>query len=319
VKSSIVSRRPRTIAFTLGLLLCIAAGTATAGASPEKIQGRWTPGVYHLGNLVPLEIAVPVQSSDFYLEGKMNGGADWGKARIARVLQAPPASYPGNLTLKAEVQVFDTGEVQLPPTELDVHTAKGVKAFLILVPPITITPLLPPGDQPQPGPAEPMPVPFPFPWIYIAGAAAALFLLGAIVLMLVRRAKRRRGRITVKPGLKELDPDLWIRREVERLFRAELEISRRYEALSTNVRTYLEIKFERPFLEWTSSEIREGCMSIPKLTGLPSNDLTRVLRLCDGVLFARYVPTRDEESDAMQATIRVLEAVSAPAPLEEAS
>ena len=164
-----------------------------------------------------------------------------------------------------------------------------------------------------------MTVPFPFPWIYVAGAAVALFLLGTIVFMLVRRAKRRRGHVRVKPSLRELDPDLWIRREVERLFRAELEISRRYEALSTNVRTYLEIKFERPFLEWTSSEIREGCMSIPKLTGLPGDDLTRVLRLCDGVLFARYVPTRDDESDAMQAIVRVLEAVSAPARLEKAS
>jgi hypothetical protein len=319
VKSLIAGRRPRTIVFALGLLLCILAGTAAAGASPTKIQGRWTPGVYHLGNLVPLEIAVPVRSSDFYLEGKISGGEDWGKARIARVLQAPPASYPGDLTLKVEVQVFDTGEVQLPPTELDVHTAKGVEAFSISVPPVMIAPLLPPGDQPQPDPAEPMTVPFPFPWIYLAGAAVALFLLGTIVFMLVRRATRRRGHVRVRPSLRELDPDLWIRREVERLFRAELEISRRYEALSTNVRTYLEIKFGLPFLEWTSSEIREGCMRVPELTGPPGDDLTRVLRLCDGVLFARYVPTQDDESDAMQAIVRVLEAVSAPARLEKAS
>ena len=319
MKSPIAGRRPRTIAFALALLLFIVAGTATAGASPEKIHGRWTPGVYHLGNLVPLEIAVPVRSSDFYLEGKISESADWGQARIARVFQAPPTAYPGNLTLKVEVQVFDTGEVQLPPTELDVHTAKGVESFSISVPPVSITPLLPPGDQPQPGAAEPVPVPFPFPWIYVAGAAAALFLLGTIFFVLVRRAKRRRSRVRVKPGLREIDPDLWIRREVERLFRAELEPSRRYEALSTNVRTYLEIRFKRPFLEWTLSEIRESCTSIPKLTGAPSDDLTRVLRLCDGVLFARYVPTPDDESDAMKAIIRVLEAVSAPSPLEEAS
>lgn len=318
MKTSLVRAAQRIVLPCLGLLLLFPA--AAAQKSPQaEIHGRWTPGVYHIGNLVPLEIPVPVQSSDFYLEGKVTEGAEWGEGRIARLLQVHPTAYPGTLTLKIEVQIFDTGAVQLPPTELQVHTATGVHAFTVLVPPVKITPLLPPGDQPQPAPAELISVPFPFPWLYVAAALAALLLVCLCLFTLIRRARRRRGQVKEKPGLRELDPDLWIRREVERLFRTELDPPRRYEALSTNVRTYLEIKFQRPFLEWTSAEIQEGCSVIQRLSGAPAGDLMSVFRLCDAVLFARYAPTRDDERRAMEAIVRVIETVSAPTPLEEAS
>ncbi len=314
--------RPSNRLFALGVFLAL-LGTATffaaSGGSPDKLSGRWTPGVYHLGNLVALEIPVPVQSTDFYLEGGLSEGRDWGKARIARILQVPPASFPGDLTLKVTVQVFDTGDVQLPPLDLQVHTAKGVNAYSITVPPVKITPLLPAGDQPQPAPAAPVSVPFPFPWVYVVAALAGMAALAVLLAVIVRRARRRSTRAAAKPSLKELDPDLWIRREVERLFRADIEPAMRYEALSTNLRDYLELTLQRPFLEWTSSEIGAACPSIPRLSGDTGDRLMGVFRLCDRVLFARYAPTTDDEREAMERTVEVLKTLSAPTQLEKAS
>lgn len=301
----------------LSILFALAASVCFAARSPLK--GRWTPGVYHLGNLVPLDIPLPVQSPDFYLEGGLSEGHDWGKARIARVLQVPPSSYPGDLTLKVTVQVFDTGDVQLPPLSLKVHTAEGVDTYSISVPPVKITPLLPAGDQPQPAPAGPLSVPFPFPWVYVVAATTGLAALVVLLALLVRRARRRSTRSAVKPSLKELDPDLWIRREVERLFRSDLEPAVRYEALSTNLRDYLEMTFHRPFLEWTASEIATALPSIPRLSGDSGDRLMGVLRLCDRVLFARYAPTAEEERDAMVKTVDALKSLTAATQLEKAS
>ena len=314
-------RRPRVrndfrlivLSFLLALVpaLCFAA--------PAPLAVRWTPGVYHLGNLVPLEIPLPVRSPDFYLEGGLSEGHDWGKARISRVLQVPPSSYPGDLTLKVTVQVFDTGDVQLPPLSLQVHTANGVDTYSISVPPVKITPLLPAGDQPQPAPAGPLSVPFPFPWVYVVAALAGLAALVVLLALLVRRARRRRGGPAVKPSLKELDPDLWIRREVERLFRSDLDPPMRYEALSTSLRDYLESTFRRPFLEWTSSEIAAALPSMPRLSGDPGERLMSVFRLCDRVLFARYAPTAEDEREAMAKTVEALNSLSAATQLEKAS
>ncbi len=310
-----VRRAFRLFAFTF----LSAFFAAVCFAAPGALEGRWTPGVYHLGNLVPLEIPLPVESPDFYLEGGLSEGHDWGKARIARVLQVAPSSYPGDLTLKVTVQVFDTGDVQLPPLSLQVHTAKGVDTYSISVPPVKITPLLPAGDQPQPAPAGPLAVPFPFPWVYVVAAIAGLAALAMLLALLVRRTRRRSTRSTVKPSLKELDPDLWIRREVERLFRSDLDPATRYEALSTSLRDYLESTFRRPFLEWTSAEIAAALPSIPGIPGDSGDRLMSVFRLCDRVLFARYAPTTDDEREAMAKTVEALNSLSAATQLEKAS
>jgi hypothetical protein len=288
-------------------------------SAPKEIAARWAPGVYHLGNRIPLEVQVPVQEPAFYLQGGLTQGAEWGSARIAELKQAMPAFFPGALTLKAEVQIFAVGQVSLPPLNLFVNTAKGSEAFIVKAPPISITPLLPPGDQPPPPVAAPLKVPSPLPW---ALWSTVLLLIAAAVALLVRWARSRsRGRAgpMQAPSLKETDPDLWARREVERLFAGGADPYLLFGSLSGLLREYLEIKLSLPFLEWTTSEVHMGCANVDRLAGQPTTDLMGVLTLCDWAVFARYRPENSEIDDARAKTRRLLEAMVSQPPLEQAS
>lgn len=305
-------------AVTAGLLLCAALGARTA-PSLTPLQARWTAGVYHLGDRVPMQVLVPVQSDAFYLDGDLVEGADWGDARIARLVQRPPSSFPGSLTLEAEVQVFATGVVALPPLRLSVHTADKVQAYSIAAAPLSITPLLPPGNSPKPAPAAPLALPAPFPWAWLL---LGLGVAAAALLGLARWLRRRRERPSAPlapPGLRETDPDRWVREECERLFRGAVPAPLRYGSLTVLLRDYLEIKSGLPFLEWTTSEVHAGCQRLPALSGAPTTDLMGVLSLCDWVLFARYIPTAEEEDEARQRAGRLIAALAQPSPAEKAS
>lgn len=301
-----------------GLLLTAAIAVWPA-PSATPIQGRWTAGVYHLGDRVPLQVLVPVQSDAFFLDGDFVEGADWGDARIARLVQRPPSAFPGSLALEAEVQVFATGEVTLPRLRLSVHTADKVQAYSIAVAPLAIAPLLPPGNPPRPAPAAPLalPAPFPWPWLVLGLGLAAAALL--VLLRWLRHGNERPAAALPPPGLRETDPDRWVREECERLFRGAVPAPLRYGALTVLLRDYIEIKSGLPFLEWTTTEVHRGCHRLPALSGAPTTDLMGVLALCDGVLFARYIPEAAEEDEAKERAGRLIAALAQPSPAEKAS
>jgi hypothetical protein len=292
---------------------------AQTASAPKTVNARWAPGVYHLGNRIPLEVQVEVPAPAFYLQGGFAQGADWGSARVASLKQVLPASFPGLITLKAEVQVFATGQVALPPVDLSVNTAKGSEAFLIKAPPINITPLLPPGVQPPPPIAAPLKVPSPLPWGWWT---LALLLTAAGIAALMRWAKRislRRSSVIPVASLKETDPDRWVRQEIDRIFSGGADPYVLFGALSERLREYLEIKLSLPFLEWTTSEVHDGCRGVDRLSGQPTTDLMGVLTLCDWAVFARYRPEASEIDDARVRSHRILDALAGPPSLEQAS
>jgi len=249
------------------------------------------PGTYHLGDLVPFEVSVPLPSKEFYIDGELTEGAEWGDAVIAKVRQEPPAAYPGTLVVRGEVQAFEVGSVSLPPLSFNLHLSDTVQPYSIKAPPLPVAALLPPGQQPRPAIAAPLAIPTPWPWPWIAAALVLMALLALGAFLLYRKARCRRLQPRAAPEPKEVDPDRWIREEIERIFAEPAEAPARYQRLSEALREYMSIKFEKPFLEWTTSEVARGLKELEGFTGAPVQDPLNLFAFCDVVMFARYKQT----------------------------
>lgn len=302
------SRRPLFNA----LLLCLPGlwMAAAEPAPPANAECRWTPGLYSLGDPVVLDVKLPVESADFFLTGLPPAGTDWAAARVVSSRQEQPASFPGMLTLSITLQVFDIGEVALPPVLFSVNTSGGAKPFLVQPPPLQVKALLKEGDGPPPA-AQVVAYPKPGLWgVFLLGFAVLAALAAAAGLLL----KRMRQPAALLPPPQKLDPDAWIRAEVARLMGSGVEPAFRYGALSRCLREYLEIKTGLPFPDWTTHEIRASMDRVPRLDDDAARALVRLLVLCDQVKFARYLPASDEEQAVRPALDAVLSAMRRPEP-----
>jgi hypothetical protein len=285
----------------------------------ESLTLRWQPGVYRVGDRIPFEVAVPVPSREFYIQGELAEGEEWGPAVVASVRQVLPDRFPGLVVISGEAQVFELGQVALPPLRLGVHLASATQAYSVKAPAVTIAPLLPKGEQPRPAFAAPIPIAGRFPWALAAGlllAAAALAL--AVRTWLLRRRSRR---LEPRPSreLRETDPDRWVREEIEKLFRAPLEPPQRYQRLSETLRDYLSSKFARPYLDWTTGEVSRALREEGALAGARLDDAVNLFAFCDLTMFARYRPLPEEERDAREIALELVDLVSRPPELEKAS
>jgi hypothetical protein len=287
--------------------------------SPAALTLRWQPGTYHLGDAVPFEVAVPLGAREFFIEGDLSEGTDWGDATILKVRQELPAAFPGTLRIQGEVQVFDVGSITLPPLAFAVHVSDGPQPYSLKAPPLTIQALLPPGSQPKPPIAAPLAIPAPFPWAWAVGGLLLAALLGLGGFLLYRRLRRAKAEPRAKPDLKEVDPDRWIREEIEKIFRAPAEAPVRYQKLSEALRQYLSIRFGKPFPEWTTAEVSRGLGEIDALRGVRLEDPLNLLAFCDVVMFARYRPQPEEEQDAREIALEFLDTIQRPRELEAAS
>ncbi len=309
--------RAASFALAAAALASTLLAAPPAEPRPQPLTARVAPGVYHLGNLVPLEISAPLNTPAFYVEGDLTQGADWGSARISNVTAVTPQAFPGTLVLKVQIQVFATGTVHLPPLPLTIRTGDRKQAYLLTVPNLTIQALLPPGNQPEPPPAALLGLPRPVPWGWIV---LGISLLLAAILGVLAYLKRRRHRppaANEPPSLRNTDPDRWIREEVDRLFRSSMNPEERYGTLSQRLRDYLELKTGLPYLEWTTSEVQAGLRQMRHLSPERATDLMGILSLCDWVCFARYYPEAREESDTRERALRFTGAVAIPPPSKE--
>ena len=305
-------------AVALGAVTLPAAAARPKAAPPEKIISRVSPGVYHLGNRVPLEIEIPVSGAAFSLEGDLVAGSDWGpSARIAAVKALPPPSFPGKLTLKVEIQPFSTGNLVLPPLLASVRVSGQPRAFAVSIAPFAVAPLLPPG-APEPPDAAPVELPRPIPWFLLGGGAVVVTVALVVFVWWLRARRAKPAPARAQPSMRDTDPDAWIRQEVERLFGAPLEPPTKYAFLSQRVRDYLKLKTGLPFLEWTTGEVRGGLARIEGLPSVAAQDLMGVLALCDWAVFARYAPAAAEERDARAKALSFLDAARTPPPPKEA-
>lgn len=119
--------------------------------------------------------------------------------------------------------------------------------------------------------------------------------------------------------LRETDPDRWVREEIERLFRAPLEPPQRYQRLSEALRDYLSIRFARPYLDWTTGEVGRGLREEGALAGARLDDALALFAFCDLVMFARYSPLPEEERDAREIALELVDVASRAPGLEKAS
>lgn len=294
--------------FAFLLLLLLAGGPAQAGPPPV----RWkTAAPVGLGDPVVLETSLPAASPDFFVEGDLYPGAEWGEARVASLERTPPSSFPGEVRLLVTLQVFAVGKVQLPPARLVLHDEKGAHEASLSLPPLEVSSLLPPGGGPQPPPAPPLDVPRRFPVGTLVLALLAGLLLSAAVLWIRRRLPKRPRGAVQPPSLRETDPHRWALSEVERLFAASLPADRRFEALSAVLRAFLAWRYGLPFPEWTLEEIRRETEGLSDLPGEARAAYLEVLSACALVLYARHLPSAGETA-ALKA--RSLEAVASTPP-----
>jgi hypothetical protein len=305
-----------TLAFLFGAAaaqhgLCAQAAPPSA-ATVAQAECRWAPGVYKLGEPVPLAILLPLDASDFFLTGLPAVGSEWASGRVREVKQEKPPSYPGTLEITLTVQLFAVGEVALPPVLVSVNTAEGAKTYQAEPPPVKIQPSLEEkADAPPPAQVLPFPAPGPWGWVIAGMVLCAALAAGAAWLL-----KRLRKGPALPPAPQVADPDAWIRREVERLLAGGVEPAFRYGALSRSLREYLEIKTGLPFPDWTTAEIRLGLDPVRRLDGEPGRGLVQVLALCDQVKFARYAPPADEEALVRPRVATLLEALRRPEPAQ---
>ncbi len=285
------------------LLAPLAAWSQTPATAPSAACG-WAPGVYTLGQPVVLEISLPADGPSYFLTGLPAAGEEWGAARLRSVKTVEPSSYPGQIQVSAELQVFAVGDVTLPARFVSVNTASAVKTFTIAPPAIKIQRMLQEGAAPPP-PAGLLPLPAPFPWGWVIAGVVLLFAALSLAIWLVRRRARPAA---LPPPPRILDPDAWIRGEVERLLSSAQDASARYAALSKVLREYLEIKTGLPFPDWTTSEARGAAFSLRRFEGEPSLALVWALSLCDQVKFAKYHPTPEEEAAIRPRIAAVIEA-----------
>lgn len=309
--------RTAFLALAAAALASMLRAAPPAEPRPQPLAARVVPGVYHLGNLVPLEISAPLSTPAFYVEGDLTQGADWGSSRISRVTSVTPKTFPGTLVLKVQLQVFATGTIHLPPLPLAIRTGDRRQAYLLTVPDFTIQALLPPGNQPEPPPAALLGLPRPVPWAWIILGIFLLFAAALGVLAYLRHRRRRPPAAQLPPSLRITDPDRWISEEVDRLFRSPMPPEERYGTLSQRLRDYLELKTGLPYLEWTTSEVQAGLRQMGHLSPERATDLMAVLSLCDWVCFARYYPEAREESGTRDRALRFAAAVAAPPPSKE--
>jgi len=301
----------RAVALGLVALLALSLPAQTPAPSPvANAECRWAPGLYKLGEPVPLEIRLPLDTADFFLTGLPTTGTEWAAGRVRAVSQEKPGSFPGTLAVTVSVQLFAVGEVTLPPILVSVNTGGGARTYQVAPPAVKIQATLE-ANAPAPPPAQVLPFPAPGPWGWVIGGLVLLAALAALGAWLLKKA--RRGPL-LPPAPQVADPDAWIRREVERLLAGGVDPAFRYGALSRSLREYLGIKTGLPFPDWTTAEIRHGLDPVPRLSGDTGNGLVQVLALCDQVKFARYVPAPEDEAHVRPRVAAVLAALSRPEP-----
>lgn len=285
-------------------------GVGAWSADPSPAECSWTPGLYALGDPVVLEAKLPVDSPNFFLTGLPPTGTDWAAARVVTSAQSPPPQFPGTLTLSLTLQLFEVGEVTLPPILLSVNTSGGAKSYLLAPPPLPIKAMLKEGEA-APPPAQVLPYPKPGIWGFLLAALALLAALGAAGAYLL---KRMRQPTALPPPPQKVDPDAWIRAEVNRLLGSGVDPAFRYGALSRCLREYLEIKTGLPFPDWTTAEIRASVDRVPRLDDDTARGLVRLLALCDQVKFAKHLPASEEEQAVRPAVDALLAAMRRPEP-----
>ncbi|MEW6757056.1 MAG: hypothetical protein AB1347_02445 [Acidobacteriota bacterium] len=297
------------------LLLSLSLAALGTSSTDPGVRGRWVlQGPVHLGDPVVLESSLPVSSPEFFLEGDLVPGADWGPGRVVSLTKTPPPSFPGDLRLAVTVQVFATGTVEFPAARIAIRDRSGLHDRVLSPPPLRLEPLLPAGAAPRPPQAGPLPLPRATPWMWILLGAAALALGAAAMAAGLKKARARAASPPPKPTLREMDPPLWARREVERVFGAHMEPGARYETLSMVLRTLLEWRYGLPFLEWTGHEVRAGLLTLPDLPSEAGRAYAAVLELCDQVLYARHLPDPREDEAARSAALRALSLTPPKAP-----
>lgn len=292
------------LAMLVLLLLAPLAAWPQTPSSEMKASCNWTPGVYTLGQPVILEILLPAESSSYFLTGLPAVGEEWGAARLRSITATPPSSYPGEIQVKAEMQIFAVGDVTLPPRLVAVNTASAAKTFTAAPPPLKIQAMLKEGEAPPP-PAGLLSLPEPFPWGFVLLGIVLLVAALSLVFWLVRRRARPAA---LPPPPRVLDPDAWIRGEIERLLASTGDATARYSAISRVLREYLEIKTGLPFPDWTTSEAKRASLEMPRFEGEPGIALGWVLSLCDQVKFAKYIPSAEEEAALRPKATAIIEA-----------
>lgn len=292
----------------LAVPLILAALQVQAGPVPA----RWkTAGPVHLGDPVVLEAALPSASPDFFVEGDLYPGADWGEARVAAVDRTPPPSFPGEVRLSVTLQPFAVGDLTLPPARLVLHDEKGAHEAVLSPPPLAVASLLPSGGGPEPPPAPPLPVPRRFPVAALLLLLLAGLLLAGGLLWFRHRRALRPPRPRAAPSLRETDPPRWALGEVERIFAASLPADRRFEALSAVIRAFLAWRYDLPFPDWTLEEIRQATQGLPDLPEGTREAYLEVLSACALVLYARHLPSAGETAGLKA---RSLEAIAGTPP-----
>ena len=199
---------------------------------------------------------------------------------------------------------FATGTVLFPSLELALESASGETRTLKSPPiPIKLERVPPkPSDHGDIRDIQPPIPPFPL-WPF--ALAVLLFILG-----IWRRLRRERKKQSVRTPDVPLSPQEIFLQKMNALLKSGLwergEFKAFYNQIADILRQYLEALYRVPALQMTTSELLRGLRPL-EIEWELKNWIQEILRGCDLVKFAKYIPGAEERNIHLKKMKHILE------------
>jgi hypothetical protein len=326
----IVNRRSCTI---LTIALCAAfLGLSFAATAPEvKVDIKATPEKATVGDPITLRLDIQYPKGYQVMLPKLGSQVgdfavlDFPPAKVTNTGQGG-AQSPSKCEAQIVVALYKPGDFEFPPLEIALRGADGSENKVSSPPAkITIQSVLAEQDKNLRQLKRQAEIQAPVRWVMWLLIAALVLILAVIGIWLWRRRRRPKPQRAAEPdagpiALAESDlRDLLRRGLLENGLTKQFYIS-----LSEIVRRILEAGFQIQTLEKTTSEILEELKLAGDGKGSGKNlvAIESVLRECDLVKFAKYLPSQPESKAAVESAFEILalaKEMKQPAAVQETS
>jgi hypothetical protein len=309
--------------FAALLLLLTGPG---AGQDQVSLQASVDRATITIGDLITYTVTV---IRDENVEVKLPDlGGNLGGFEIRDYEVHQPRREEGRLVDRVDyiISTFETGEFAIPPVEVRVTVPPGDQEQILRTESIRIVvESLKPSEEGDIREIKP-PWEIPHDWrpvILFGSVGLALLLAVLAVIFLILRRRRGKALLPRKAGPPR--PPHEIAFEKLRLLSQsglleKEKIKRYYSEISEIIRRYVEGRFRIIALELTSTDLLEELRSSRECAEEHIELFEVFLSRCDLVKFAKYIPTEEENREAMDLALRIVDrtrVVEEPSPEEE--
>ncbi len=150
-------------------------------------------------------------------------------------------------------------------------------------------------------------------WPWVAGGVAGVAILTAIIVMLVRRARRPKKAVLAPEPEKPLHVrTLLALEEIEKKKLCQQGLVKQYHSETTDIlRGYIEERFGVPAMESTTDDLL-GALRMSSMGASQREQLANLLRMADMVKFAKWTPLLTENEQLMAGAIKLVQQTSEP-------